>query len=1024
MNLTHQAAAHRRSLLFLVALAALGGLAAALTLPVGLFPQVVFPRVVVNVAAGDRPANQMVIAVTRPVEQAVRAVPGVVGLRSTTSRGSADLSINFAWGDDMTAALLQVEAAINRVLPQLPPGTVFGVRRMDPTVFPVAAYSLTSDTLSPVTLRDLARYQLVPLLSTVDGVARVAVMGGEQAEYRVEVDPAKLAALGLAFSDVAAALSASNVLQAVGRLEDHYKLYLLLSDTRIRSLRDIENTVLRSGADGLVRLEDIARIYPTIAPQWLRVTADGHEAVLVQIHQQPGGNTVQIVQNIRQRLAAYRSHLPPGVRIANWYDQSRLITESAVSVRDAIASGVGLAAVVLLVFLRSLKITLVAILIVPAALASTVLLLRVWHMSFNIMTLGGMAAAVGLIVDDAIVMIEHLVRRLREQGGKPAPTLRAAAIEFTPPLAGSSAATLIIFAPLAFLGGVTGAFFKALSVTMASSLLLSFLLAWLAVPLLAEHLLGREDAEREDIGPGFLHLLSAYQELMRRLMTTPWLVLLGVGPLLIIGAIAYQRVGSGFMPHMDEGGFVLDYVAPPGTSLSETDRLLRQVEAILRQNPAVATYSRRTGASLGGHITEANEGDFFVRLKPFPRPPIDQVMDAIRQRIENQVPGLEVEMALLMEDLIGDLTAVPQPIEIKLFGDRLDELVATAPRVADAIGRIPGVVDVKDGIVLAGDAVDIVVDRDKAALEGVDPDQVTRQLSAWFSGLVTTRVQENIKQVGVRVWVPPRLRDKTSAIDTIWLRAPDGHLFPLRRIARTEVETGQPQITRDNLKRMVAVTARISGRDLGSTLHEVKRALPRPGLLPKDMYYELGGLYRQQQIAFRGLVAVFAAALALVFLLLLFLYESFTSAAAILVSPLLAAGAVFIGLWGTGIELNISAMMGMTMIVGIVTEVSIFWFSEYRALLAAGMSPPKALIEAGYNRLRPITMTTLAAILALAPLALAFGPGAQMQQPLAVAIISGLLLQIPLVVIVMPVVYRSLATVTGRFGRDSNHANS
>jgi len=1023
-RLTHWTATHRRSLLFLAALTALGGLAAALKLPVGLFPQVVFPRVVVNVAAGDRPADRMVIAVTQPVEQAVRSVPGVVSLRSTTSRGSAELSINFAWGQDMTAALLQVEAAVNGVLPQLPPGTVFRVRRMDPTVFPVAAYSLTSNTLSPVALRDLARFQLVPLLSTVGGVAKVTVLGGERAEYRVEVDPAKLAAFGLTFVEVAAALSASNVLQAVGRLEDHYKLYLLLSDTRIRSLRDIENTVLRSGTDGLVRLEDIAHVYATVAPRWQRVTADGHDAVLVQIHQQPGGNTVQIVKDIQQRLAAYQRRLPKGVHIANWYDQSQLITESAVSVRDAIASGVGLAAVVLLVFLRSLKITLVAVLIVPAALASTVLLLRVWDMSFNIMTLGGMAAAVGLIVDDAIVMIEHLVRRLREQGEQPAPVIRAAASEFTPPLAGSSAATIIIFAPLAFLSGVSGAFFKALSLTMAASLLVSFLLAWLAVPLLAEHLLGREDAEREDIGPVFRRLLSGYRRLMRHLLKAPWLVLLGIAPLLVVGTIAYQRVGSGFMPHMDEGGFVLDYVAPPGTSLSETDRLLGQVETILRQDAAVETYSRRTGAALGGGLTEANEGDFFVRLKPLPRPPIGEVMDRIRRRIDEEAPGLEVEMALLMEDLIGDLTAVPQPIEIKLYGDRLDELLATAPKVADAISHIPGVVDVKDGIVLAGDAVNIVVDRDKAALEGIDPDQVTRQLNAWFTGLVTTWVQENIKQVGVRLWVPLKARDRTSSIARIWLRAPDGHRFPLRRIAGTEVETGQPQITRDNLKRMVAITARISGRDLGSTLHEVKQTLARPGLLPKDMYYELGGLYRQQQIAFRGLIAVFVAALALVFLLLLFLYESFTTAAAILVSPLLAAGAVFIGLWGAGIELNISAMMGMTMIVGIVTEVSIFWFSEYRTLLAEGMSPQIALTQAGHNRLRPITMTTLAAILALAPLALAFGPGAQMQQPLAVAIISGLLLQIPLVTIVMPVVYRSLASVTGRFGRDRTLARS
>jgi len=1007
-DLAHWSSNHRRSILFLVAVLALAGVAAGFTLPVALFPHVNFPRVVVDLEAGDQPADQMVIAITRQVEQAVRSVPGVASLRSTTSRGSAQLSINFGWQDDMVAAMLQVESAINQVLPGLPPGTRFSVRRMDPTVFPVAAFSLTSDQQSLVQLRDIAQFEIVPLLSAIAGVAKVEVIGGDQAEYRVEVDPERLAAFALTFGDVATALSASNVLQAVGRLEDHYKLYLVLSDTRIQSLRTIENTVLRSGNDGLVRLEDVARVYPTTSPQWLRVNADGQDAVLFQVYQQPGGNTVQIVADVKQALDGW-GQLPADVRLATWYDQSELITESARSVRDAIAIGVVLAALVLLLFLRSFKITLVAMLIVPSVLASTVLLLGVLHMSFNIMTLGGMAAAVGLIVDDAIVMIEHIIRRLRQRSQSLALTVREAAIEFTPPLAGSSAATIIIFTPLAFLDGVTGAFFKALSLTMASSLLISFLLAWLAVPLLAEHLLTDKDAKAEDHGEHFQRLLRGYHGLMERLLAKPWLVLLGIAPLLLLGFIAWQQVGSGFMPEMDEGGFVLDYRAEPGTSLSESDRLLRQVEEILQANPAVQTYSRRTGLQLGGGLTEANEGDFFVRLKPQPRASIFDVMDEVRGQIVNEVPGLEVELLLLMEDLIGDLTAVPQPIEIKLFGDKYEELSRVAPAVAKSIGGIEGVVDVNPGIILAGDAVKVIVDRDKAALEGIDPDLVTQQLSAWFTGLATTQVQESVKLVDVRVWVPPSMRDRTSAFDRIWLRAPDGHRFPLKRVARLVTETGQPQIERDNLKRMVPVTARISGRDLGSTIRDVKSALAEPGLLPPGMYFELGGLYRQQQIAFRGLLAVFIAAIALVFLLLLFLYEEFAAATAIMATPLLAMAAVFTGLWVTNIQLNITAMMGMTMIIGIVTEVSIFYFSEYHELVRENMPKQKALVEAGSNRMRPIVMTTLAAILALLPLGLALGQGSAMQQPLAVAIISGLLVQVPLVVIVLPLLYRFLS---------------
>ena len=1013
MGFAEWARHHRRSILLLIFLLAAGGAASAFKLPVALFPHVNFPRIRVMVDSGNRPAQQMVIQVTQRVEQAVRGVPGVRSLRSTTSRGSAELNINFDWGHDMPMAKQQVASAINRILPELPPGTRFHVRRMNPTVDPVAAYSLTSDTLNLVQLRDVARYQLLPLLSTVRGVARIGIQGGKRAEYRVSVDPARLRAYTMTMDDVVKALSASNVLRAVGRLEDHYKLYLVLSDTRFTSIEQIRHTILRSGANGLVELEDIAKVARSTVPQWVRVTADGHDAVLVNVYQQPGGNTVRIVHDIRAKLAAFHSKLPKGVTVHNWYDQSILIVNAAASVRDAILIGAALAAVVLFVFLRNARITLIAIIVVPAVLAATILLLYAFHMSFNIMTLGGMAAAVGLIIDDAIVMVEHIIRRWRGTEGALHERLKRAVLEFSRPLAGSSASTIIIFLPLAFLGGVTGAFFKALSLTVASALVISFLVAWLAVPLLAEHLLRDRDAEQPEGGRFKEALDRVYRRVLGRTLAHPALLLLGLVPLLAAGYIGYRDVGSGFLPRMDEGGFVLDYRADPGTSLTETDRLLRQVGAILQHNRWVDTYSRRTGLQLGGGITEANQGDFFVRLKPFPRPPIETVMEQVRREVLAKVPGLHIQMAQLMEDLIGDLTAVPQPIEIKLYGNDTRKLLETAPEVARAIAGIPGVVDVNNGIVLAGDALDIRVDRRKAALEGIDPESVTHQLQTYLTGVVTTQVQKDIKMIGIRVWIPHDLRATGRGIGALWLRAADGHRFPLRRIATIRTLIGQAQITRDNLKRMVAVTGRISGRDMGSTIRAVKKVLARPGMIPHGLYYELGGLYKQQQIAFRGLMEVFVAAVALVFLLLLFLYERFQIALSILLMPLLAISAVFFGLWITGSELNISSMMGMTMVVGIVTEVAIFYFSEYEDLKAR-YPEGEALILAGINRRRPIAMTTLAAILALLPLALAIGQGSAMQQPLAIAIISGLVVQMPLVLLVMPALYHLLTRTAPR----------
>ncbi len=1002
MNFVGWVQSHRRSVLFLLALLALGGALASFTLPVALFPSVQFPRVVISLDAGDRPAERMTTEVTMPVEEAVRSVPGLRSIRSVSSRGASDISVNFDWGQDMISATLQVESAINKVLPSLPAGTVFDVRRMDPTVFPTIAYTLTSTKLSLVELRDIAYYQLRPLVSTVTGVAKVAVLGGAEAEYRVTIDPARLEAHGLTLEDVAKALSAANTISAVGRLEDHYKLYLAIVDNRVTTVAQLAHTVLQKSATGLVRVGDIATVALDTVPQWVRVTGDGRDAVIFQVYQQPDANTVQISRDVQAKLEAYRPQLPRDLKIANWYDQSELILASAGSVRDAVVVGVILAGAVLLLFLRNGKITLIAILCVPATLAATVLLLKLLHSSFNIMTLGGMAAAVGLIIDDAIVMVEHVVRRLRGHGGDHRGLVWSAAAEFTVPLVSSSLSTVVIFAPLAFLSGVTGAFFKALSLTMAASLVISFLIAWLAVPILADHFLGEKDANQKEGGKFTERMHRGYDRLMRRVLARPALLLLGILPLLVLAWLGYRNVGSGFMPAMDEGGFILDYRSAPGTSLTETDRLLRQVETILQATPEVDTYSRRTGLQLGGAVTESNEGDYFIRLKPRPRRPIDEVMDDVRTRVEKNVPGLEIEMAQLMEDLIGDLTAVPQPIEIKLYSDDNALLRATAPTVAEAIGKIPGVVDVKDGIVLAGDALTITVDRARAALEGVDPDAVTQSVSALMSGATaTTKIENGPKLIGIRAWIPPGARRTTEQVAALRLRAPDGHFFPLGRVATVSSVIGQPQIDRDDLKQVLAVTGRISGRDLGSTIRDVQTALARPGVVPPGVYFALGGTYAEQRKAFTGLIAVFAGAVALVFLLLLFLYERFRTAAAMLATTLLALSAVTIGLWVTHTELNISSMMGMTMIVGIATEVAIFYVSELVSL-SEDLPRAEALVRAGINRMRPIAMTTFAAILALLPLALGIGAGSAMQQPLAIAIISGLLLQMPLVLIVLP----------------------
>jgi CzcA family heavy metal efflux pump len=1009
---------HSRSIWLCVFLVTLAGLVAVTRLPVTLFPHIDYPRVVVSIDAGERDATQMAADITRPAEIALREIPGVTQIRSTTSRGSAEVDLTFDWGDDMVASTLATQGALATILPDLPAGTRFSVRRSDPTIFPVLGISLTSDKLDGVALQQLAQLRLRPLLSTVPGVAGVDVLGGATPEMEVEVDPARLQALGLTVADVSTALGSANSVAAVGRIEDRHRLYLALVDDKLATEADIAAIPVKAGAggSGVATLGQVATIRRAPAPAWTRVTSNGTQAVLVNIRQTPTADAVKLAKEVQSRLDG--AHLPQAVKVSFFYDQSELVTGAAGAVRDAILLGALLAGVVLFLFLRSWRLMVITATLLPATLAATCLALAACHMSFNMMTLGGMAAAVGLVVDDAVVMLEHLMRRLQEAEGEAArPSMLAAAREMARPLFGSTMATIVVFLPLAFISGVTGGFFKALAVTMVAALGVSLLYARYVLPLVADRWLTLKDAEAADKAERMTGAIAnRYERVGARALARPALVAGIVAAILIAaGGFAWTRIESGFMPAMDEGGFILDYKAKSGAALSDTDRLLRQVETIIRQTPEVASYSRRTGVQLGGGLTEADEGDFFIRLKGGSRRPIEDVMSDIRGKVESQVPGLEIETAQLMEDLIGDLTAVPQPIEVKLFGDDDAQLVDSAKKVAEAIGKIDGVVEVVDGLRVAGDAIDIHVDRSAAAMAGLDPDAVAKQVEAQIGGTVATSILAGEQVIDVRVRLPQDLRSRADALGALLLRAPDGRTARLSSIATIRIAAGQRQITREDLAPFLPVTARLEGKDLGTGMKEVQAAVD--GLhLPATIRVDYGGLYAQQKQSFSDLTTVFVAALLLSALLLTLLFERWIFTIAVIATVLLSTTAVFFGLWLTGTELDISAMMGLTMVVGMLTELAIFFLAELpvgEPVTAAG------LLEAGRARLRPILMSALIAILTLLPLALGISRGAGLQTPLATAIIAGLVIGAPLVLCFLPMLLLAMA---GREGRTEEPA--
>ncbi|HMN55835.1 MAG TPA: efflux RND transporter permease subunit [Ottowia sp.] len=1009
MTFTTWLHAHRLPVLVVSVVLTLAGIYAAASLPIGLFPLIDFPRIRVNVNAGSMPARQMLIDVTQPLETAARAVPGAVGVTSKTSRGSAQIFVNFPWGSDMNRALLSLDSAFAQTLPNLPPGTTYDALQMSPNALvPFISYALTSDQVPQSELRAIAQNQILPLLTGIPGVRRIGVLGGHTPEVQVVVAPQVLQQYGLTLPDIAKALASTNALQAVGRIEDNSLLYLAIANDSFTSVDSVKNVTVRTPKGAVIPLSQIATIKMGAVPEWQLVKTNGKPSVNFSVFQQGHADSLALAKEIDARLATFMKAQPPSIHLDKWYDQTQLVRSSIAALEEAIAIGLVFAAGVLFWFLRNWRVTLVAMIVVPMSVLCAVLVLWLLGMTINIMTLGGVAAAIGLLIDDVIVMIEQIARRVAQPGvTNPKAGVLAAAREFLAPMMGSSLATIVIFIPLAFLSGVTGSFFKYLSLTMAAALIISFLFTVFVVPLMAR---GMVDFRNwTDPGHGkeaWSHRLHACA--LDRLARWPWLVVIGLVVLAGAGYLGYRHVGTGFLPRMDEGGFVLDYRAAPSTSLTETDRELAQIEAILKADPSVATYSRRTGAGFGGDLNESYQGDFIVRLiEPGKRPDIWRVMDGISGQIMQRVPGVDFDTHQLMGDMIGDMVGRRQPVVVQLSAANPDVLGGVAQKVAAALARVKGVQasSVDSGVIPAGDAIEIRVDPAAAALKGMTAADVQAQVLGYLDGSVVTRFLGATQDIGVRLKLQaapgPLYRDRLGDLP---IQGANGAIFPLRAVATTRFVSGEPELTRDNLRQVVAVTAQTNGSlDLGSTIAGVKDLLAQPGLIPSGVSYTLGGAYQQQQQAAHGMLRVFVAALVAEIVLLMFLYRSLLIPLIIMGTSLLSTGAVFVGLWLTHVELNITAMMGMVMIIGIATEMAIFLVSEYQTLRQT-METHEAIKAAALNRLRPILMSTLAMILALIPIGAAIsGSGDQMLQPLAIAIIAGALVQLPLVLLVMPV---------------------
>ena len=1014
MKLARVVSYQSRAIVVIVALLCAAGIYAAWQLPIAVFPQTDFPRIVIIVDNGEAPAAQTLVSVTRPIEEAMNGIPGIARIKSKTARGSAEINLYFNWSGDINDELQLVQARMSQLLSTLPPSAeIRNIERLTFAIFPVTGYSLTSEKRDEATLTDLANYIVRPQLARLPGVAIVGVAGGKTREFHVTIDPEKLAAHNVSAQQVADAIRNSNIIVSPGLIEENHQLELALISGQAKRPDELNGIVVATVNNAPVRVADVATVAAGVEPQYTIVTADGRPAALVNINRQPDANTVAVVDQVKAALNSMRGQLPKDVRVAAYYDQSLLVRDSINSVRDSILVGLLLSIVILYVFLRNWGTTFVAILVIPVTVLVTFLAMGLARLSFDLMTLGGVAAAIGLVIDDAIVVVENIYTHM-SRGESRREAVQNAVSEITVPIIGSTITPVVVFLPLTLLTGVTGVFFRSLALTMSVALLTSLVLALTFTPVLAERFVKAkpEDTfgpdEEEAHGRVLGAIIRRYESVLSVALDKKWIVGLTIVLVLAGSYLLYRTLGSEFLPEFDESAFILDYIAPAGSSLAETNRMLQDVEELLLKTPEIESYSRRTGLEMGLFVTEPNTGDFAVKLKPGHKRGTEEVISELRDQIKESQPALDVEFVGILPDVIGDLQGNPEPIEVKLFSEDAAALQEKAEEVEAAIQRVRGVVDTLSGVVISGPAVTFNIDPARAAQFGVTANDVASTITIAMSGEAASSILQQDRLIKVRVIFPPDVRTSLDKVKALQVRSSSGQLFRLDQVADIDIDKGQAEIERENLRQMIAVTGRLEGSDLGTAIGKIQNQLIADVKFPPGMTVEYGGLYQEQQSSFRELAMALVLAVLLIFITLLIEFRSYAHPIAIVTGAVLALSGVLLALFITGSTLNVVSLMGMIMIVGIVAKNGILMLDAVEENLASGDTLRQALVRSGRRRFRPVLMTSLAAMLGMLPLALAIGAGAELLQPLAIAVIGGLTMALGLSLIVTPTVYAML----------------
>lgn len=1005
MNIVRVCRKNRYAVYLLTAFLTIAGVYSFFKLPSNIYPNLDFPRVIILAHSGDLAPQTMLLTVTRPLEESVSTVQGVNRVRSKTIRGAASVGVLFNPGMDMKYALQLVQGRVSEVQSSLPPGTEVNVEWESPTVYPVLSLILNGN-VPDADLYDYAYYVLRPLITRVQGVGQVEVQATDHREISVITDPQKLLSHRLTLDDVATQIAETNQVAAVGRLPKDYLQYQILTDDQFHSLDDIRNAVVAIQDQGPVRVGDIATVRTGVSDPTLLATGNGKPAALINITRQIDGDILQIAKQIKTMTQNLGSAIPKTLHVSVDYDLAEFVSESIKNVRDAILIGAFLAVVILYLFLRDWRTTLVAATSLPLSVIGTFYFLKITGGTLNLMSLGGIAIAIGLIIDDAVVIIENIYRHLG-LGEPPAEAAEAGVRELLGAVIGSTATTEVVFLPLTLLQGVVGEFFKALCLTLGISVLLSLVFALTIIPLFSMRFLSsrtHRPSSEKLIAP----VNRGYEKAVRWALRRRLIVVTAAAACVALAVFCYTKLETGFLPEMDEGGFILDYVTPPGTSLEETNRILQKIEQRVAALPDTQSFSRRTGAENGLYVTEQNTGDITVKLKPRPeRRDINEVMDDLRGQIEKNIPGVDVEFSQILQDMLGDLEGTPQPVEVKLFGDDINELEKLSDEIGPKLQAVKGLVDFKS-VTKGNPEIVFDVDTASAGRLGMTPADIATQVSNGLLGVTKSELRESDRTIPVRVRFPDSFRFNYDNVLQFPILTPSKQTVQLSSVAKVQRVQGESALERENQRLMISMTGQLENRDLGSVVNDVKAVMNKVQL-PVGYTYEIGGQYESQQSAFHDLLYVLFLALGAIFIVLVIQFRSFAPSLIIISAAPLSLVGVFAMLLVTQTALNVSSFMGIILMVGLVVKNGIILFEYVHKLWEEEKMPLfEALVQAGKIRIRPILMTTLATLFGLLPLALGLGSGAELQKPLALAVIGGLFLSTFITLLIMPVLFSLL----------------